>query len=302
MSIILPKINVISIIEVIILIIMLLLIFIVMRFEKTNKFINTNKLFLVVIRNINVLLALTNTCFIITPFFDISASFKSSTIDNICLTIFMVNIISISINFGIIRDFEDKLSKINETTIGNDDEFSKTNSYVSRDKPYSLINIDKNNAVSVKNIPLQSNITSILQNNRKLAAYLKSFLKYQVAVSAPQTTEGRKILASGDENSIQKYLKDAIGYNNVFYKEVSRKIVEFDNERKELQSLNLNKCIDDLCDNFLIPNTAFIIDNKKDNIFIPELGLCLQSSSQDLATIKAIKFVKEKSEYKLEIE
>ena len=51
----------------------------------------------------------------------------------------------------------------------------------------------------------------------------------------------------------------------------------------------------------LFYSLAFIVDNKKDNIYIPELGLCLHFPSQDLTTIKAIKFVKEKLGYKLEL-
>ena len=211
------------------------------------------------------LLALLNTLFIITPFFYISSSFKGTENINRCFSIFILNIISISINFGIIREFENILNEINSIKEinnsiegKNNDNFSRTNSYVSRDKSYFFINIDKNNFVNIRDIPLQSNLTGILQNNRKLAAYLKSFLKYKVDVSSFQKTEDKKILTSGDEDRIEKYLKDIIGCNNVFYKEVSRKIVELDNKGKNLHSLNLNNFIDDLCYDFLISNTAFM--------------------------------------------
>ena len=118
---------------------------------------SANKILLIIIRNINVLLALLNTLFIITPFFYISSSFKGTENINRCFSIFILNIISISINFGIIREFENILNEINSIKEinnsiegKNNDNFSRTNSYVSRDKSYFFINIDKNNFADCK--------------------------------------------------------------------------------------------------------------------------------------------------------
>ena len=114
MSTVLTKINLISWWEFGILLGLLVLIILVISlsifFKKIDDLIITNKILLIIIRNINVLLALLNTLFIITPFFYISSSFKGTENINRCFSIFILNIISISINFGIIREFENILN------------------------------------------------------------------------------------------------------------------------------------------------------------------------------------------------
>lgn len=262
--------------------------------RKKWLFFYTDSLGSKVFLSLNMLFVLLNVYFIITA---LSQLVNAKYIHRPFL-ILVEAIVLISINLG-------NLYYNNESKKSEEDLLSvNTNSYSLKNKKYLPINIyDSEVFISIKDIPLRKNVNAILQGNKLLANYLKYFLKYKVSMPVFKGAKDITALSSSNEVTVREYLENVIGKNNIFCNKISKYIAEFNNQGNDIHQLNLDNTIDELQNSFLVSKSAFNLDQAKNSIRIPELGLLLEfPSSQNLTLVDTIEFIKEKSEYKLEID